>query len=160
MSKEEITKLLTEKFSGKITPFEVKNVDAAFFVDKEEILEVCKFLKENPKLDFDFLNALFGIDYPDKGEIQIDYILFSFKQGHKLVLKVILPREKPEINSITSIWSGANWHERETGELFGVKFLGHPDFRPLLLAEDWNEGFPMRRDWTGAGTDFVKLPDK
>jgi NADH-quinone oxidoreductase subunit C len=75
-----------------------------------------------------------------------------------LTLKVPLPKENPEIESVTPIWKAANWHEREITELFGIKFLNHPDPRGILLPENWDEGYPMRKDWEGK--DFVRLPEK
>jgi len=95
----------------------------------------------------------------DRGDgFEVIYCLFSFDKKHKLTLKAPLPKENPEIESVTPIWKAANWHEREIAELFGIKFLNHPDPRGILLPEDWDEGYPMRKDWEGK--DFVRLPQK
>ncbi|KPL02459.1 MAG: hypothetical protein AMJ90_05710 [candidate division Zixibacteria bacterium SM23_73_2] len=156
MNEEEIKKVFTEKFPEKIEEKEVFDFSPAFQVDKSIILDVCKFLKESEALCFDLLSCMVGVDREDSFEVI--YCLFSFDKKHKLTLKVPLPRENPEIESVTPMWKAANWHEREIAELFGIKFLNHPDPRGILLPEDWDEGYPMRRNWQGK--DFIKRPDK
>jgi NADH-quinone oxidoreductase subunit C len=155
MTKEEILKAFQEKFPGKIEEIPFVGVDAAFKVDKSIILEVCRFAKENPELSFDLLACQTCIDYVERMEIV--YHLFSFDKRHKIALKTSVSRDG-EIDSVTPVWKAANWHEREIAELFGVTFKNHPDPRPILLPEDWNQGHPMRKDWEGK--DFVRLPEK
>ncbi|MCJ7507792.1 MAG: NADH-quinone oxidoreductase subunit C [candidate division Zixibacteria bacterium] len=156
MSIEEITQILNNKFPEKLKTIEVVNHQPAFFIEKEILLDVCKFIKQSDQLKIDFANAIFAVDRTDS--LEMVYVLFSLEKRHKLCLKVKLPRKDAEIDSVTPIWEAANWFEREMTELFGIKFKGHPDPRPLLLAEDWNEGYPMLRDWEGK--DFIKLPPK
>jgi NADH-quinone oxidoreductase subunit C len=155
MTKEEILKAFQDKFSGKIQEIPFVGVDAAFKVDKESILEVCTFAKENPKLSFDLLACQTCIDYVQ--HMEIVYNLFSFDKRHKIAIKTSVTRDG-EIDSVTPVWKAANWHEREMAELFGVTFKNHPDPRPILLPEDWDQGYPMRKDWEGK--DFVRLPKK
>jgi NADH-quinone oxidoreductase subunit C len=156
MTKEEITKIITDKFLGKIKESKIVNFEPALEAEKETILEVLKFAKESKELCFDFFSCLIGVDRMD--HLEIIYLLISLEHKHKLALKASLPKENPNIETASFIWAGASWHEREIAELFGIKFLNHPDMRPLLLPEEWDEGFPLRRDWTGK--DFVKLPEK
>lgn len=130
-------------------------VDAAFKVDKGLILEMCRFAKETPELDFDLLACLSCVDYIE--HMELIYNLFSFTHKHKIAIKTSLPRDG-EIDSVTPVWNAANWHEREIAELFGMTFKNHPDPRPIFLHEDWDEGYPMRKDWEGK--DFVRLPKK
>jgi NADH/F420H2 dehydrogenase subunit C len=155
MTKEEILRAFQNKFPEKIEEIPFVGVDVAFKVDKDLILEVCRFAKETPALDFDLLACLSCVDYTDRMELV--YNLFSFNHKHKIALKTFLPRDG-EIDSVTSVWKAANWHEREIAELFGMTFRNHPDPRPILLPEDWDEGYPMRKDWEGK--DFVRLPKK
>jgi len=75
-----------------------------------------------------------------------------------MVVKAKLDKDNPEVVTISDIWQAANWYEREAYELFGIKFKGHPDMRPLLLYEEWEYGFPMRKGWTGP--DFIPMPEK
>lgn len=156
MNQEKIRKILLEKFTEKIKEKEVCDFSPAFEVDKGMILEVCKFLRESKELSYDLLSCMVGVDREDGFEVI--YCLFSFDKKHKLTLKVPLPKDNPQIESVTPIWQAANWHEREIAELFGIKFKNHPDPRGILLPEDWDEGYPMRRDWEGK--DFVRLPEK
>ena len=155
MTKEEIDKTFQNKFPKKIEEIPFVGVDIAFKVDKDLIAEVCRFAKQTPGLDFDLLACLSCVDYID--HMELVYNLFSFTHKHKIALKTSLPRDG-EIDSVTPVWNAANWHEREIAELFGITFRDHPDPRPILLPEDWDEGYPMRKDWEGK--DFVRLPKK
>jgi len=156
MTKEEIAQILNSRFSEKLKPAESVSHLSAFFVEKENLIEICKFTKQSDQLKMDFVNCIFATDRNDS--LEMTYVLFSLEKNHKLCLKVKLPRKDSQIDSVTPIWEAANWFEKETAELFGIRFSGHPDPGPLLLPEDWNEGYPMLRDWTGK--DFVKLPPK
>jgi NADH-quinone oxidoreductase subunit C len=156
MEAEKIKKVLLEKFPEKVKEAEVVDFSPGFEVDKDIILDICRFLKESEELSYDLLSCMVGVD---RGYgFEVIYCLFSFDKKHKLTLKAPLPKENPEIESVTPIWKAANWHEREIAELFGIKFLNHPDPRGILLPEDWDEGYPMRKDWEGK--DFVRLPKK
>jgi NADH-quinone oxidoreductase subunit C len=155
VTKEQILKIFQDKFPQKIEEIPFVGVDAAFKVDKESILEICKFARENPELSFDLLACQTCIDYID--HMEIVYNLFSFTKRHKMAIKISVPRDG-EIDSMTPVWNAANWHEREIAELFGVTFKNHPDPRPILLPEGWDQGHPMRKDWEGR--DFVRLPKK
>ncbi|OGC81859.1 MAG: hypothetical protein A2W07_04565 [candidate division Zixibacteria bacterium RBG_16_43_9] len=155
MTSEEIKKIVTEKFPDKLKEAKILGFEPSFIVEKGTVLEVCRFVKESKELSFDLLSCMSGADYPDRFEMV--YLLFSFSRKHKMSLKVQLPKDNPEVESATAVWKGADWYEREIAELLGIKFKNHPDLRPLLLPEDWNEGYPLRKDWTGK--DFIKMPD-
>jgi NADH-quinone oxidoreductase subunit C len=155
MIKEEIAQIFQDKFPEKIEEIPFVGVDVAFKVESDLILEVCRFAKETPQLDFNLLACLSCVDYID--HMELVYNLFSFTHKHKIALKTSLPRDG-KIDSVTPVWNAANWHEREMAELFGMTFKNHPDPRPILLPEDWDEGYPMRKDWEGK--DFVRLPKK
>ena len=83
---------------------------------------------------------------PEAGTLEVIYNLYSLPLNHSLMLQVKLPREQPIIPSVTEIWKGANWHEREAFDLFGITFEGHPDLRRILLPDDW-EGHPLLKDY-------------
>ncbi|MFH1407388.1 MAG: NADH-quinone oxidoreductase subunit C, partial [Candidatus Omnitrophota bacterium] len=105
----------------------------------------CKTLKEDEKLRFDYLMCLSGVDY--KEYFEVVYHLYSMERGRRAAVKVKLSREKPEVDSVSSLWKSANWHEREAFDLLGIRFNNHPDLRRILLPEDWGEGFPLRKDY-------------
>ena len=155
MTPEDIKKILTEKFPDKLKEGKITGFEPTFIVEKDSLLDVCRFVKETKELSFDLVSCMSGADYPDRFEMV--YLLFSFSHKHKMSLRVQLAKDNPEVESATAIWKGADWYERETAELYGIKFKNHPDLRPLLLPEDWNEGYPLRKDWTGK--DFLKLPE-
>ncbi|NIM96973.1 MAG: NADH-quinone oxidoreductase subunit C [candidate division Zixibacteria bacterium] len=155
MTREEILKTFQTKFPQKIEEIPFVGVDVAFKVDGELIPEVCRFAKETRELSFDLLACMTCIDWVD--HMEVVYNLFSFTHRHKIAIKTSVARDG-ELDSVTPVWNAANWHEREIAELFGMTFKNHPDPRPILLPEDWDQGFPMRRDWEGR--DFVRLPQK
>lgn len=113
-------------------------------IGKACIGEVCRLLKESPDLRFDYPANITAVDWNDRFEMV--YNLSSLSLRHKITLKVDLDRENPEIASVTDVWRGAEWQEREVFDLFGIKFSGHPDLRRILLPEDW-EGYPLRKDY-------------
>ncbi|AFV24771.1 F420H2 dehydrogenase subunit C [Methanolobus psychrophilus R15] len=116
-------------------------------VKPEIITDVCKYLKEN--LSFGHLCCEFGVDYPGRNEIEVVYVIGSYDHSVVLTLKAILPRDNPEIESVVPVFWNANWYERETYELFGVKYLNHPDLKPLVLPEDMLGEWPLRKDYRG-----------
>ena len=114
---------------------------------KENLVEVCTNLHQNPSTYFDMLSCLTAIDNGvEAATIEIAYNLYSIPFNLQLMLKVSLPRENPEVDSVSHIWKTADWHEREAFDMFGIKFKGHPDLRRILMPADW-EGHPLRKDY-------------
>ncbi|GAG50831.1 unnamed protein product, partial [marine sediment metagenome] len=112
--------------------------------------EVMTFLRDDPRTGFEKLADLTCIDYlnfPDaEDRFGVIYNLLSHAHGHRLWVKVFVNDPDPEVPSVTSIWNGANWPEREVHDLFGIGFSGHPDLRRILLPEDF-EDHPLRKDY-------------
>ena len=121
-----------------------------------KIREVSLFLRDDPDLMFDFLSFVGAVDrYPDKPRFEIVYQLYSLEKNHRFRIKALIDETgdaAAAIDSVVSIWPTANWHERETAEMFGIIFNGHPDLRKLLLPEDW-EVYPLRKDFSVLGND-------
>jgi len=116
-------------------------------IHPSDLKKVCAHLRENPAVFFDMLSCITVVDNgPEKGTMEIVYNLYSIPFNHHLALKVSVPRDQPEVDSIQDIWKTANWHEREAWDLFGVTFKGHPDLRRILMPGDW-EGYPLRKDY-------------
>jgi NADH-quinone oxidoreductase subunit C len=127
----------------------VANVgDKSITVEAANIFDVCKTLKTSAEYDFNVLQVITGTDYSDR--IELSYILASFTKNHELILKAKLPRgdknNLPKINSVVALWSAANFQERETYDMIGVDFVGHPDLRRVLCPYDW-DGHPLRKDY-------------
>lgn len=116
-------------------------------VDASCILEVCTVLQADAACYFDMLSCLTGVDNgPEAGTMEVIYNLYSIPFNTHLMLRVVLPRDKPEVPSLASLYKTADWHEREAFDLFGIRFTGHPDMRRILLPADW-EGYPLRKDY-------------
>jgi NADH-quinone oxidoreductase subunit C len=150
-STHEIHEALVARFGDAVGPLaEVKAGDTSCTVKRERIVEVCRFLKEEPGLEMNFLEDETAVDWPKKNVIELVYHLLSYVHRHGIVLKVELDREKPVVDSVEGVWKTANWFEREIYDLFGVVFTGHPDLRRILLPDDW-VGHPLRKDYQEAG---------
>jgi NADH-quinone oxidoreductase subunit C len=120
-------------------------------VDRAHIREVCAILRDNPGFPFNFLSDVTCVDwYPSEPRFEVIYHLLSIPKKERVRLKVRLDGGSPVIESVTSVWPGANYFEREVFDLFGVRFTGHPYLRRLLMPEDW-EGYPLRKDYPVEG---------
>ncbi len=116
-------------------------------VDRSALVEVATFCRNTKGLEFDLLASLVGIDYwPEEPRFAICYTLYSPSLKHNVHLKAYAPGGDPVIPSVTGVWPGANWPEREAWDMFGVKFDGHPDLRRILMPFDWT-GHPQRKDY-------------
>jgi NADH-quinone oxidoreductase subunit C len=157
MTKEQIENKIAGKFGPAVEIQQTKNPEPFIYIRLDRYVELCQFLKNDPELYFEYLFQMGGVHYPgDRFEIVLT--LSSHKHKHEMVVKVKLPHDNPKAPTLTGVWEAANWYERETMELFGIIFEGHPDPRPLLLYDDWEYGYPMRKGWTGP--DFIPMPDK
>jgi len=115
----------------------------------ERIVEVCHFLKHDQK--FVRLSTVTGVDwYPEEPRFEVVYHLHSPERNERLRLKCRVAGENPEVDSVTGVWRGANWYERETFDLFGVRFRNHPDLRRIMLPDTW-KGHPLRKDYPVTG---------
>jgi len=145
MAPKDVISRVKDNLKDKIISWEEKSPRRHYFtIKKNDLTSVAKYLFEKVKARFIIAS---GIDTP-KG-IEILYHFSFDREGGKIVTaKVLVPKDKCEVESIASIIPGAEWIEREIQELLGVKFLNHPDPRPLLTAEDWPEGvYPLRSDY-------------
>lgn len=165
MSPADIIALLQSTFGTAVVPGPANALDPFVTVDPAKLVEVCIFLRDEPRLKFEMLNDVSGVDYlePDPKKaakagfdphVEVVYHLSSFTfPGSRFTLKVVLPRwkndtpgELPELPTVTGVWPAADWHEREAFDLLGVRFVGHPDPRRILMSDDWT-GHPLRKDY-------------
>jgi NADH-quinone oxidoreductase subunit C len=120
----------------------------------ERLLEVARFLAA-PPLSFTLLADVTCADFPEEpGRFRVAYHLYSMASGARLRLRVWAGAEDPQVDSVTSVWPTADWHERETYDMFGVRFRGHPDLTRILMPLDW-EGHPLRRDYPIGGEEVA-----
>ena len=118
-------------------------------IARQKIVSVCRFLKV--ELRFVRLSTITGVDwYPEEPRFEVVYHLHSLDRNERLRVKCRVPGDDPEIDSVTGVWRGANWFERETFDLFGVRFRNHPDLRRIMLPDEW-EGHPLRKDYSVTG---------
>ena len=137
----EVAKIIEEQLPGAI----IGHDDSAVLVESNSILEVCRYLNQTSGLDFDYLVNLTGVDHLDY--LEVVYHLASLKHNHSLVLKTRChDREQAVVPSVTSIWQGADFQERETYDLLGIRFEGHPNMKRIFLWEGF-QGYPLRRDY-------------
>ena len=127
-------------------------------IPRESIESICSFLKTAPEFNFNFLADLCGVDrgVEEEPRFEVNYHLFSTTKHHRLRFKVLLNEDDPHVPTVTSVWRTANWHERETFDLLGIIFDGHPDLRRILLPDEW-EGFALRKDFPLRGYEPYSL---
>jgi len=143
---------IRERFGGAIGEVTVFRGETSLTVDRDSIASLCKALRDEEALAFDFLSDLCGVDlHPARPRFLVVYHLFSPRHGHRLRVKVPLGGEDPVIDSVVPVWETADWHERECFDLFGIRFRNHPDLRRILMPEDF-EGHPLRKDFPLEGT--------
>ncbi|HEX9443822.1 MAG TPA: NADH-quinone oxidoreductase subunit C [Candidatus Binatia bacterium] len=122
--------------------------DETVVVRREGLLETFRRLKEDPGLGFDFLSDLTAVDYLGKKEprFEVVYHLLALAKSRRLRVKVPVAESEPEVDSLTPLWRGADWLEREVWDMYGIRFRGHPDLRRILLYEEFR-GHPLRKDY-------------
>lgn len=140
---EEVRKAIEGLLPGVTLTLE----DDVIIIEPKDLISVTRALKDTERFSMDYLSNLTAVDYPKESRIDLVYHLYSMERKHgPVALTVHLKREKPVIASVTEIWRGAEYQEREVYDLFGVQFEGHPDLRRILMWDGF-EGYPMRRDY-------------
>ncbi len=132
--------------------------EVTLIIPRERIAEVCQFLKTASGFEFNLLSDITGADrgVEEEPRFEVNYQLFSTTKYHRLRLKVLLNEDEMRVPTVTGVWRTANWHERETFDMFGVIFEGHPDLRRILLPEDW-QGHALRKDFPLRGYEPYSL---
>jgi NADH-quinone oxidoreductase subunit C len=164
MSGSKLLDQLKAKFGDGVTGANLQAVDPWIEVAPESLRDVALHLRDDANLQFNMLNCISVVDYfePDpkkaakvdwQPHLEVVYHLSSITKKHQIVLKVMLPRWKdnvegqlPQVPSVADIWRTADWHERECYDLSGVEFVGHPTLKRILCPDDW-EGHPLRKDY-------------
>jgi NADH-quinone oxidoreductase subunit C len=165
MTAADVATLLQSEFASSVTGVAQDGPDLSVSVDPARLVEICTFLRDDPRLKFEILNDISGVDYletdPKKlakagfePHLEVVYHLSSFSfPSRRFTLKVALPRWKdgvvgqlPEVPSLVGVWKTADWQEREVYDLVGVFFTGHPNLVRILLGDDW-VGHPLRKDY-------------
>lgn len=141
-----IDKLQARFGKENVLPSEFRD-ELTIVVPKNQIVNICRFLKEDAELKFDFLMDLCGIDMnTSEKRFGVIYNIYSLTNKFRLRLKTFTGEDDLKVPTVTGVWGTANWHERETFDMFGVVFEGHPDLRRVYMPEDF-EHFPLRKDF-------------
>ena len=119
--------------------------DPFIVVEAKALFEICHTLRDEDDFLFDYMMSLSGTDNDEM--LGVVYHLYSMTHNHKIVLKVFVPKEQPNVPTVERIWRSADWHEREAYDLIGINFEGHHNLIRILLPYDW-EGHPLRKDYT------------
>jgi NADH-quinone oxidoreductase subunit C len=166
MEASHIAERIKDTFPGETLDVREFRGQVSITLKKGRLLDICRYLHDDPDLFFDYLVDLCGVDYLGKKNMRFEvvYHLYSMKHRHAVRLKAEVPDGDPSIDSVMPVWTGANWHERECYDMFGIIFNGHPDLRRILLPEDW-EGYPLRKDYPLKGPEkewpgFLEVLDK
>ncbi len=145
MEQQLIQDSLQEKFQSELVSFDETSDMLTFTINKQAIVQVIQFLKEN--LGFQFLTDLCGIHYPEQElALGVVYHLHNFQTNTRIRVKTFTSIEKPQIDTLTNLFSSANWMERETYDFYGIDFVGHPNLIRILNVE-YLDYFPMRKEY-------------
>jgi NADH-quinone oxidoreductase subunit C len=147
---------LTVKFGNAVSaPVEFRG-ETTITVARENIVAICQYLKK--ECSFDMLTDLSGVDnYGEDPRYEVDYLLYSLTQRCHLRLKVLVSEDDMIVDSVTTVWCGADWHEREAFDMFGIRFRGHPNLKRILMWEGYPH-YPLRKDFPLAGIP-TELPE-
>lgn len=143
MSPEKLVKDLKMRFGADLE--EVQGPPHVVVrITPQRLVEFARFLRDTPGYAFDFLIYVTAVDY--KEYMEVCYAVRSLKEKHELMFKVKVPANNPEVPSLISVWPAADWDERETYDMFGIKFKGHPNLVRILMPDDW-EGHPLLKSY-------------
>jgi NADH-quinone oxidoreductase subunit C len=143
---------MESEFPGAAVSAKLDRGELTVEISPESIVAVCGWLKDVRQ--FDRLADLTAVDWPSRAlRFEVVYHLHSLISNQRLRLKCSLAGDAAEIDSITSVWRSANWHEREVFDLFGIRFRNHPDLKRIMMPEDW-DGHPLRKDYPVHGGKY------
>ena len=155
MAPEETCKLLQSQFGDAIIDTVLEGAHPYARIAPEKWPEIALFLRDDPRLAFNFLRSISSLDLPADNQLACVYDLNCVPTDNptelitdtcEFAVRVVTDRDDPVIPSVAHIWATANWHEREAYDLMGIRFSGHPDLRRILCPDDW-EGSPLRKDY-------------
>jgi NADH-quinone oxidoreductase subunit C len=140
-------RILVQRHAAAVLQTHAYRGDATAIVDRGGLLDVCRTLRDDPELAFDFLMDVTAVDYIGRvPRFEVVYHLYSLEKNHRVRIKVPLEEGDPKLPSVVTLWPGANWLERETWDLYGIVFDGHPDLKRIYLYEEF-QGHPLRKDY-------------
>lgn len=158
MSPLDAARLLKQRFADGVSDPKEFRGDVSVILDRTSLVPACQFLRDNPNTSFDMLSDISGVDFQDEEpRFEVVYHLYSFKNACWLRLKVRVSEDDCTCPSVAGVWPGADWHEREAFDMYGITFTGHPDLRRILMWDRYPY-HPLRKEFPLAGKD-APLPD-
>ena len=122
--------------------------DLAVTVARDGVHDVARFLHDDPDMDFDYIVHVSSVDWPDDPErFEVIWEVYSIRKRQRIRLKTRVPESDCDVASLTDIWKGADFMEREVYDMMGIRFRNHPDLRRILMPDDYTEGYPLRKDF-------------
>jgi len=138
------------EFPGAVLHDHDQHGDHTLVIRREHVVDVMRFLRDTPELAFEMLSDECGVDrleHPDQFErFEVVCHLYSLTHNHRVRVRVPIPEDDPSMDTLTVLWKGADWFEREVWDMYGIRFPGHPDLRRILLYDQF-EGHPLRKDY-------------
>ncbi|MEO5657939.1 MAG: NADH-quinone oxidoreductase subunit C [Nitrospiria bacterium] len=126
--------------------------DLAVEVTREGLLDVCRFLHDDPGMDYDYIVHVSSVDWlGEPVRFEVVWEVYSVIRRHRLRIKTRAPESDPVVESLVSLWKGADFMEREVFDMMGIRFAHHPDLRRILMPDDYTEGYPLRKDFPLVG---------
>lgn len=145
LQEDPLVEALVERFGTAIESGTLEHEQTILYITPASIVAVCTFLRDEH--GFNRASSITALDwYPQEPRFEVVYLLHSIKHNTRLRLKCRLSGENPTVDSLTGVWPGANWYEREVLDLFGITFTNHPNPRRIMMPDDW-EGHPLRKDF-------------
>ena len=147
LSADALLEQVRAAFGERITASHAQHGNATVSIRRDDALEIFRTLRDRPEFGFDMLADLTAVDYLGEApRFEIAYHLYSLPQNHRLRVKIRVPEDEAWVHSLVPLWKAANWLERECWDMFGIRFVGHPDPRRILMYEQF-VGHPLRKDY-------------
>jgi NADH-quinone oxidoreductase subunit C len=139
---------IQQTFAVGITDLAEWRGDAAVTASRDTLHDVAQFLRNDPGMDFDYIVHVSSVDWPDDEErFEVVWEFYSIRKRHRIRLKTRVPESDCVVDSLTDLWKGADFMEREVFDMMGIRFRNHPDLRRILMPDDYAEGYPLRKDF-------------
>ncbi len=148
---EKVREFLKSHFPDAVVSEDNFRDQQSFYIQPDQLMPIVEAIVENSDLDTRYLCDITSVDWMEQqeekgGRFEVVYNFYSLSHKHRFFLKMMLPAENPEVESLTPLFNGANWMEREVWDLMGIKFTGHPNLTKILTPDEL-EGHPLRRDF-------------
>ena len=149
---EKTARTIQEKFPDAVTGWTVYLGDLSVRVKREQLRAVSRFVHDAPGMEFDYIVHISSVDWPKDAErFEIVYEYYSIRRRERIRFKTRVPETDPVVDSVYDIWRGAEWQEREVYDMMGIRFNHHPDLRRILLPDEFDEGYPLRKEYPVEG---------